>query len=34
MKKIIKMLLKGFQELRNVLFRGELWNSSFTFTNK
>ena len=29
MKKIIKMLLKGFQELRNVLFRGELWNGSY-----
>ena len=24
MKKIIKMLLKRFQELRNILFRGEL----------
>lgn len=29
MKKIIKMLLKGFQELKNVLFRGELWNGSY-----
>lgn len=28
MKKIVKMLLKGFQELKNVLFRGELWNGS------
>ena len=29
MKKIIKMPLKGFQELRNVLFRGEFWNGSY-----